>query len=84
MWFMLDGNSRKGIVRAFDERGGRPLRYVGYACEGAPSRQGANTVWGPCVVRRLQSPGDTVSERLFGPIVERGGRFKFVSYANKL
>jgi hypothetical protein len=36
------------------------------------------------VVRRLPSPGDSVSERLFGPIVERGGRFKFVSYANKL
>ena len=84
MWFMLDGNSRKGIERAFDRRGGSPLEYVGYSCEAAPSRQGANTVWAPCVVRRLQSPGDTVSERLFGPIVDRDGRFKFVSYANKL
>lgn len=84
MWFLLDGNGRKGIVRALDERGGRPLGYVGYACNRTPSHQGANTVWAPCVVRRLQAPGDTVGERLFGPIVERGGRFKFVSYANKL
>jgi hypothetical protein len=84
MWFLLDGNSRKGFARALDERGGRPLRYVGYACEGGPGRQAANTVWASCVVRRLQAPGDTVAERLFGPIVERGGRFKFVSYANKL
>jgi hypothetical protein len=35
-------------------------------------------------VRRVQAPGDTVRERLFGPILERGGRFKFVSYANRL
>ncbi len=84
MWFLLDGNNRKGIVRALDERGGRPLQYVGYRCDGTPSHQGANTVWARCVVRRLQAPGDTVAERLFGPIVEREGRFKFVSYANKL
>jgi hypothetical protein len=32
----------------------------------------------------MQAPGDTVDERLFGPIVERHGRFKFVSFANKL
>jgi hypothetical protein len=28
--------------------------------------------------------GDTTRQRLFGSIVERGGRFKFVSYANDM
>jgi len=41
-------------------------------------------VIGPCVVRRLTAQRDTIDERLFGLIVERGGRYKFTSYANKL
>ena len=28
--------------------------------------------------------GDSVVQRIFGPIIERRGRWKFVSYANKL
>ena len=84
MWFMLQQNSRKGLLHALEERGGRPLGYVGYRCDATPSRQGANTVWGPCLVRRRQSGGGIVEERLFASIVERNGRFKFVSYANKL
>ena len=47
-------------------------------------REGENTVYGPCVVRWRGKAGDTVAVRLFGQIVERGGRFKFLSYANKL
>lgn len=83
-WFILQQHSRKGLLRALEDRGGRPLGYLGYRCEEAPSRHGGNAVWGPCLVRRAQAVGDTVKERLFGPIVERDGRFKFLSYANKL
>ncbi len=39
---------------------------------------------GPCFVRRLTANRDTIEERLFGLLIERGKRFKFVSYANKL
>src|SRR5262245_24875262 len=76
MWFMTDQNSNRGLLTALAERGGQKLKFAGYECLGAPSRQGENTVWGPCVIRRVQAPGDTVSERLFGPIIERNGRFK--------
>ena len=84
MWFMLEQNSRKGLLHALEERGGRPLGYVGYRCDAAPSRQGANTVWGPCLVRRRQAGGDVIDERLFALMLERNSRFKFVSLANKL
>jgi hypothetical protein len=84
MWFMLSSGSEKGITRALGELGGQRLGYAGYACDSAPSRQGSNTVSGPCVVRFHPNRGDTASERLFGLIVERDGRYKFVSYANKL
>jgi hypothetical protein len=83
-WFMIDGRSAQGLTQALAERGGRPLHIVGYTCDPAASHEGDNRVYGPCQLRRVQAPGDTVAERLFGPILERGGRFKFVSYANKL
>ncbi len=84
MWFVLEGRSRQGIAAALETRAGRALHLVGHACDPVASREGENTVFGPCVVRRLQAPGDTVTERLFGPVIERGGSWKFVSYANKL
>lgn len=83
MWFMLETNSRRGLRALLQERGGRPLGFVDYTCEGE-RQQGTVTLWGPCLVRRVQGPGDTVTERLFGPIAARDGRYKFVSYANKL
>jgi hypothetical protein len=83
MWFLLEGRSRRGLVHALEDRGGVTLHYAGYSCANR-SRQGDNTVWSGCTVRRRQAAGDTMVEMLFGPIIERGGRFKFVSYANKL
>jgi hypothetical protein len=83
MWFMLETNSSRGLRALLVERGGRPLGVIDQTCEG--ERQlGDITLWSPCTVRRLQAPGDTVVEVLFGPVVSRNGRFKFVSYANKL
>ena len=84
LWFLTDGATSQGVRRLLEERAGRPIGYAGYRCDPAPSREGVNTVWGPCLVRRLQAAGDTVEERLFGLILERNGRFKFVSLAGKL
>ena len=83
MWFMNVENSNKGLARLLEDRGGRPLHFLGYRCVGERSREGDNEVFGPCLVRRLQAPGDTVEERLFGLVLGRGGRWKFVSYAGK-
>ena len=84
LWSLLQGNSEKGAQRALERRAGHPLRYVGYRCEPEPERQGENRFWNECTIRRVAAPRDTVSERLFGSIMERGGRYKFVSYANRL
>jgi hypothetical protein len=84
MWFMLEGNSEKGYRKLLERRSGKALHALGHRCEGDPSYQVQNTVWGPCVVLRRAESGDTLAERLFGQIVGRGGRYKFLSYANKL
>jgi hypothetical protein len=84
MWFLLQQSSHSGMAHALEERGGRSLGVLGYRCDPTPGREGLNTVWGPCLIRRRQAEGDTVEERLFGLIVGRGGRYKLLSLANKL
>jgi hypothetical protein len=83
-WFNLSGHSARGLSALMSERGGHSLGYAGLRCDGEPRRFQENTVWPLCLVMRVQAPGDTVAERLFGPVVERGGRYKLVSLANRL
>jgi hypothetical protein len=83
VWMQIAGQSTSGLTRLLQRRGGQQLKYVGYACPEKPDVQGANRLWPKCVVRVSSSAGDTTTQRLFGTILERGGRFKFVSYANQ-
>ena len=83
-WFLLEGGNRGGLVKLLESRGGFPLEYLRFRCGGEPSRQGRNVVHGPCAIVRRTGSGDSVVERIFGPIVERDGRWKFVTYASKL
>ena len=48
------------------------------------SREGENAVAGPCVLRLRDQRGQAISVRLLTQILERGGRYKILSYANKL
>lgn len=83
LWFQVSGQSEKGASLLLSERADRPLGYVGHDC--ATERlEGENRIYGHCVVRRVTAAGDTLGDRLFGLVLERGGAFKFVSYANKL
>jgi hypothetical protein len=84
MWFLLDQRSDRGIRRVLQIYGGQDLTLLGYDCGPGESVEGENTVWGPCQVRFRLAEGDTVSQRLFSQIIRRGGRYKFLSYANKL
>lgn len=84
MWFMQVEQSNSGMTRALNQLGGKHLSYAGYRCEGSSTTEGENTLWGPCTVRLVQAPGDTAEGRLFGPILRREGKYKFLSYANKL
>jgi len=83
LWFMTDGQTTKGLRRLLEERAGKPMHFIGYSCDPKPNAEGDNTVWGPCQIRQLRAPGDTVSERLFGLLVERGGEWKFLSYKGR-
>lgn len=84
MWELLLRQSDRGLADALTRIGGRPLELVSYGCGEEPAVEGMNRVWGPCTLT-LAIPGrDTVAGRLTGPILERNGRFRFLSYTNEL
>lgn len=83
LWFLSQQNSEKGIGRVLQRYGGRPLGLLDNRCPRAVTAQGENRLWEECVVRyRLAGVDSAEQRRLFGAIIERGGRYKFVSYAN--
>ena len=84
VWLLRSASSDKAVSRLFGRFGGKPLGYTGFACPGAVDRQGANTLWSNCVVKRVTTGGDSVRLRMFGAIVGRGGQFKFLSLTNGL
>ena len=75
----------KAVSRLFRRFGGKLLGYAGFACSDSTVHQGENTLWSGCAVRLVSTEtGDTRSVRLFGPIVQRGRTFKFLSLSNGL
>ena len=84
LWFMVYQRSNEGARKALTRYGGRAMTLVDYDCGAGQHREGENTVYGPCTVRWTRETGDTVSAGLFSKILERDGRFKVLSYANKL
>jgi hypothetical protein len=86
---VLEGSS--GARRLWQRFSGRTLGYRGYLCPAPPERQGPNRIWSGCRLLlapssegRASNDSTVVGIRLFGPILERAGRYKFVSLANDL
>lgn len=80
VWLLRTQASDKGMTRALARLGGRKASGVRYKCESAAVVQGRNRIWNDCRVSNY--PGLPDGFRLFGPIIERDGIFKFYSYAN--
>jgi hypothetical protein len=85
VWLQRSAASDKGARRLLARFAGRPLGHRGVTCPTAGSVEGNNVIWSGCAVR-LVSPetGAMSSLRLFGPIVQRGRTFKFLSLSNGL
>ncbi|MEP6691121.1 MAG: hypothetical protein ABJD07_08180 [Gemmatimonadaceae bacterium] len=85
LWFQMQERNRAGIGRALKVLGGRRVTVSRYRCRPEPERQGDNLVWIGCTMRLGGAVPDGITELpLFGAVIERAGRFKFLSYSNKL
>jgi hypothetical protein len=81
LWLQIGAESGKGRSRA-QRAVGKGAAYVDHECRPDPGRSGAVTLWEDCIVRWRNADGTEERYRLFGSILEHGGRFKLVSYAN--
>jgi hypothetical protein len=82
MWLLHEQGSEKGITRVLRRLGGGQARFGAYTCEDAPQVEGGNRYWHRCAVQVTAADGDAATLQLFGSVVERGGRYKIVSYTN--
>ncbi len=83
LWMQIVQRSNKGLFRALERFSGAGLELVRWSCADAPKfRYGPSTVWERCTVqlRGGRAPADSL--QLFGEILERNGRVKFVDYTN--
>jgi hypothetical protein len=83
-WDGLVLRSEKGIARALDRVGRKPLTLEDLDCPNPPVTSGAVTLHDGCTVRLSGTKGNQFSGKLFGAIVEHRGRYKFVSYSNDM
>lgn len=84
VWFQLTNRSSRGLTRLLRTFQDAPIAVHGVRCAGAPKPMGAGLLHGPCQVTVADAAGGLVDVRLFGPVLERDGRFKFLSYENEL
>jgi hypothetical protein len=81
-WLLSEQNSRKGRDRIIRRLAGKRLTLRGYEC-GPAVREGKNRFWRSCRVEYTDpTVGQRVTKRLFGPIIEREGSYKLLSYSN--
>lgn len=82
-WMLLVERSNTGVNRLLTRRGGQPLRLRALQCPDSGEVEGRTRYWGRCTVTYATPDGRVATERLFGSILERDGRFKIASYANQ-
>jgi hypothetical protein len=80
-WYMESSASDVGLARLLARLGGRPLADVHTRCPNSVVREGANSIVAGCVVR-WRDGGARRALRLFGPLIERDGQWKVLSWAN--
>ncbi|MBX3173361.1 MAG: hypothetical protein KF709_03065 [Gemmatimonadaceae bacterium] len=84
LWFQLQLASEKGATRLVRRYGGSSLRFEALECPDSVSVEGPNRVVTGCRVRFAAADSAARTMRLFGSLLERDGRVKFVTYANDL
>ena len=84
LWGQLLASSNKGASQLVRRFGGSTAKATALRCPAPPEPLGANLLHTKCEVR-LTAPGrETLQGILFGTIIERGGRFKFVGLSTNL
>ncbi|MEP6729253.1 MAG: hypothetical protein ABJE10_01380 [bacterium] len=82
-WSLIQNPSTSGLTRLVRRLGGKPMTYVGHKCDPKVLHEGHNTRYAGCLLTIADAGGVTVTKRYFGSIIERDGKYKFMSYTNQ-
>lgn len=84
LWFQLEMTSLQGSRRlsAFLRAGA--IEVLGVECPHPPEAQGPNRLHRDCIVAYRRNGREARHTGLVGPIIERDGHFKFLTFANRL
>ena len=83
IWMQIANPSNSGFVRLIRRLGGQPWKYESHTCQGHAERQGTNTLWLDCTIRVITPQRETTTQRWFGTIIARDGRYKVMSFRNQ-
>jgi hypothetical protein len=84
LWFQLTSESNRGLTKLMRLFTNRELVVDRVECPEEPVAEGDNRLWNNCRTFLRGMEGPPGGWRLFGSIIERHGRVKFLSYANDL
>lgn len=84
VWIPLLAASEKGAGRLLARYGGSTLRFEALECPDRLDREGSNTITPGCTVRFAAADSAARTIQLFSSLLQRDGRYKFLSYANDL
>ncbi len=84
LWGQLLAASNKGASQLVTRFGGSAAKATELRCPASPEPLGKNLLHAKCEVRLAAPSRETLQGRLFGTIIERGGRFKFVGLTTSL
>jgi hypothetical protein len=77
----LVSDSQRGLSRLLVRVAPNQVRISNLQCLVDADREGRNRYWRNCTVNLRDSTGASRRLQLFGQIVERDGRMKFLSYS---
>lgn len=83
LWGQINASSNAGIRKLLSIYGGSRVKVASLDCPPATA-DGDNRLHERCNVRFEATGRRSMTGNLFGTIIERDGRFKFLSYANRI
>ena len=83
VWTMIQNPSTSGYLRLVRRRVDSALVMKRYTCKEEPEVQGENKLWSDCILHLTSRTGEASTQKWFGTIVERKGRFKLMSFRNQ-
>ena len=84
LWGQIITSSDEGARQLVNRLGGKAITVSNFRCPNAPEVQGPVSLHTRCVVRFTAKGEKPLEGNLFGSIIERDGRFKFVGLGNRI